>query len=128
MEDEEEEKEEEAAEQPPSKKKKKKSEETVEEPTSEKKKGRNDAGLSSYLYWATQHLDSYILLTSKQKFPRPVGRYCSYLLPTQTLSIFNLMSTEYRNQGAVSPCIFCDRPRGYVIVPVATHAHLAFIQ
>ena len=52
----------------------------------------------------TQHLDSYILLTSKQKFPRLVGRYCSYLLPTQALSTFILMSTEYRNQGAVSPC------------------------
>ena len=55
-------------------------------------------------YRATHHLDSYILLTSKQKFPRLVGRYCSYLLPTQALSTFNLMSTEYRNQGAVSPC------------------------
>ena len=55
------------------------------------------------LYRATQHLDSYVLLTSKQKFPRLVGRYCSYLLPTQALSTFNLMSTEYRNQGAVSP-------------------------
>ena len=43
-------------------------------------------------------------MTSKQKFPRLVGRYCSYLLPTQTLSTFNLMSTEW-NQGAVSPCM-----------------------
>ena len=50
------------------------------------------------------HLDSYILLTSKQKFPRLVCRYCSYLLPTQTLSTLNFMSTEYRNQGDVSPC------------------------
>ena len=58
------------------------------------------------MYRATQHLDSYILLTSKQKFPRLVGRYCSYLLPTQTLSTFNLMSTEYRNQGDVSPCSY----------------------
>ena len=57
------------------------------------------------MYRATQHLDSYILLTSKQKFPWLVGRYCSYLLLTQALSTFNLMSTEYRNQGAVSPCI-----------------------
>ena len=56
------------------------------------------------MYRATQHLDSYIMLTSKQKFPRLVGPYCSYLLPTQALSTFNLMSTEYRNQGAVSPC------------------------
>ena len=55
-------------------------------------------------YRATHHLDSYILLTSKQKFPRQVGRYRSYLLPTQALSTFNLMSTEYKNQGAVSPC------------------------
>ena len=55
------------------------------------------------MYRATHHLDSYILLTSKQRFPRLVGRYCSYLLPTQALSTFNLMSTEYRNQGAVSP-------------------------
>ena len=27
-------------------------------------------------YRVTHHLDSYILLTSKQKFPRLVGRYC----------------------------------------------------
>ena len=59
---------------------------------------------SVVVYRATQHLDSYILLTSKQKFPRLVGRYYSYLLPTQALSTFNLMSTEYRNKGAVSPC------------------------
>ena len=57
-----------------------------------------------HIYMATQHLDSYILLTSKQKFPWLVGRYCSYLLPSQALSTFNLVSTEYRNQGAVSPC------------------------
>ena len=55
-------------------------------------------------YRETHHLDSYILLTSKHKVPRLVGRYCSYLLPTQALSTFNLMSTEHRNQGAVSPC------------------------
>ena len=41
------------------------------------------------VYRVTQHLDSYIL------FPRLVGRYCSCLLPTQDLSTFNLMSTEY---------------------------------
>ena len=59
---------------------------------------------SNIQYRATQHLDSYIMLTSKQKFPRLVGRFSSYLLPTQALSTFNLMSTEYRNQGAVLPC------------------------
>ena len=56
------------------------------------------------MYRVTHHLDSYILLTSKQKFPRLVGLYSSYLLPPQALSTFNLMSTEYRNQGTVSPC------------------------
>ena len=56
------------------------------------------------MYRVTHHLYSYILLTSKQKFPCLVGRYCSYLLPTQALSTFNLMSTEHRNQGDVSPC------------------------
>ena len=61
------------------------------------------------MYRATQHLDSFILLTSKQKFPRLVGRYCSYLLPTQALSTFNL-STEYRNQGVVSPCMLACTP------------------
>ena len=55
--------------------------------------GRFHKTVSLSLYRATQHLDSYILLTSKQKFPRLVGRYCSYLLPTQALSTFNLMST-----------------------------------
>ena len=55
------------------------------------------------IYKATQHLDSYILLTSKQKLPRLVGRFCSYLLPSQALSTFNLMSTEYRNQGLCRP-------------------------
>ena len=67
-------------------------------------RGRLHLDLSKLTYRATQHLDSYILLTSKQKFPRLVGRYCSYLLPTLPLSTFNLKSTEYRNQGAVSPC------------------------
>ena len=63
------------------------------------------------LYRVTHHLDSYILLTSKQKFLRLVGRYCSYILPTQALSTFNLMSTEYRNQGDVSPCIIISLNR-----------------
>ena len=65
------------------------------------------------MYRATHHLDSYILLTSKQKFPRLVGRYSSYLLPTQALSTFNLMSTEYRNQGDVSPCTACGHRMAY---------------
>ena len=67
-----------------------------------------------HTYRVTHHLDSYIQLTSKQKFPRLVGRYCSYLLPTQALSTFNLMSTEYKNQGAVSPCThFLLQPMRY---------------
>ena len=58
-------------------------------------------------YRATQHLDSYILFTSKQKFPPMVGRYCSYLQPTQALSTFHLMSTEYRNNVLCHPVDMC---------------------
>ena len=58
------------------------------------------------LYRATHHLDSYILLTSNWKLRGPVWAVGSYSSGPPAGGTLVLMSTEYRNQGDVSPCSF----------------------
>ena len=60
--------------------------------------------VNHFVYRATQHLDSYILLTSNWKLRGPVWAVVSYSNGPPAGGTFVLMSTEYRNQGTVSPC------------------------